>query len=153
MDVAMTFRRLLSGTFSGALFLLGTHGGEFWPFSTFPMFAHADPWDRTLVRDVTEVEEGLWGQEELVGTPFSLVSAGLDQNDVVKMMREFGDTLEPEEAQILSHLFAEVRQEKRLLLYLVHGELATGFEGVEMRYKPVVIIDQAGARPVGGLVQ
>src|SRR5690554_5772168 len=71
------------------LLLVGTHLGEFWPFSIYPMFSQAgNPWNRAMARDITELSpklyDQIWDQQnvnQLPGDPFVMRQHGVDQID------------------------------------------------------------------------
>ena len=80
------------------LVLVGTHLGEFWPFSIYPMFSQAGrPWSRAIARDVTDVDSLSWrtvGVQDLPGEPVALTDYGVDPIDLanyVSKTREWTD--------------------------------------------------------------
>jgi len=143
------FRNYSLGSVACVGILLATHRGEFWPFSTFPMFSHAGrPWSRTLVRDVTHASPESWTRELPVGTPFALSAARIEQNDLATLVSGSADRLEPEQWRMLARFFDGPRSQQRLLLYVVTPEL-DGDLHVSLRYQPLLVIDAGGARRVG----
>ncbi|MDB4977408.1 MAG: hypothetical protein JWN48_5749 [Myxococcaceae bacterium] len=129
------------------MLLLALHRGEFWPFSIYPMFSRGGrAWSRPLVRDVSETVPTSWEAGALAGRAFPLDRAGLDQNDLGKLLVLFQDRLEPDEASLLEGLFAGVRMQHRLLIYRVSGRLAESGAEVVLEQHPILLIDRAGAR-------
>ena len=142
-----SFRKLTLGTSLVAALLLASHGGEFWPFSILPMFSRAGvPWTRTMVRDISAESESVAVSDATRGTPFPLASIGIGQNDLAKLVLGFGDTLDADEADLLSNMFADARKERRLLLVRVMGSLDV--DHVAQRQVPFAILDHAGVRAV-----
>ena len=141
------FRRLALSIAGIVTVLLASHAGEFWPFSILPMFSGAGrPWMRVLVRDVSAESGPITTAMARAGTPFPLASIDLSQNDLAKLVLGFGDTLDPEEASLLSTMFATPRRERRLLLVRVTGSLEGG--KVSLHNAPFAVLDKEGVRPV-----
>lgn len=148
MNDASRFRRLAGGSLLLAVLLLASHGGEFWPFSYLPMFSKGGrPFSRMLVRDVGTVPPARYREPALLGEPFPLARAGIEQTDVSKLVASFGSELEPDEAHVLARLFEQPRRARTLLIYAAQGELARG--GVELRYRPLFVLDARGAHGLG----
>lgn len=105
--------------------LAATHGGEFWPFSVFPMFSVAGrPWARALVRrhEGTRLEAS-YSLEALPGAPFALTDHGIPQNDLSSLTQRAG-RWGPAELEALSQLFGSLPCEHPLLVLRVRGTLA-----------------------------
>jgi hypothetical protein len=120
--------------------LVGTHGGEFWPFSVFPMFSKAGrPWARAVVRanpaGFTEEEiAATYSPAALPGTAVALVEHGIPQNDLSSLAQRaerWGAT----ELETARQLFGSLPCEQPLLLLRVRGALAA--EGVDQVATPL----------------
>jgi hypothetical protein len=120
-----------------------THGGEFWPFSRFPMFANArKPWLRATLRELraedldTPLSEV--GERDVPGLRFPLAELGIDQNDLSEVVKRAGDTLEPEDLALFAQYFPDVGA-RTLILYGVRGRLRSD-STVRVRYRPVAML-------------
>jgi hypothetical protein len=128
--------------------LVASHGGEFWPFSIFPMFAKAGRvWSRAIVRDVGADFSGVrWSElepHELPGRPFPLDAVSIDQNDLSALVSPPGDRLDGARLGMLDRWFQEVRGDRHLVIYAAHG----WFDGdglVRVRYRPVALVGPSG---------
>lgn len=116
--------------------LAATHGGEFWPFSVFPMFSVAGrPWVRALVRRHEDTRlEARYSLEALPGAPFALADHGIPQNDLSSLIQR-AEHWGPAELEALSQLFGPVACEHPLLVLCVRGALAE--HGIEQVARPV----------------
>lgn len=120
--------------------LVATHGGEFWPFSVFPMFSRAGkPWARALVRSApdgfTESKLGAtYSPEALPGNPVALVEHGIPQNDLSSLAQR-AERWSVKELDTARLLFGALPCEEPLLLLRVHGALAA--EGVHQVATPL----------------
>ncbi len=137
------FRQLALGLGACYLLLALTHGGEFWPFSRFPMFSNArKPWLRATLRELRAEELDLplreVGQRELPGAAFALGSLGIDQNDLSEVLRQQGDTLEAQEIDLLQQYFPDLGA-RTLVLYRVRGRLRDDLSP-KIRYRPFALL-------------
>jgi hypothetical protein len=128
--------------------LVASHRGEFWPFSTFPMFARAGRvWTRATVRDVGADVRGVrWSevqQRELPGRPFPLAAASVDQNDLSLLISSAGDHLDGARRSVLERWFRDARSDRHLVIYAVRGSL-DGDGPVHVRYRPVALLGPSG---------
>ena len=96
------------------LVLIATHHGEFWPFSTFSMFASAGrPWQRALVR------------VEATGTTLPLGEHGISQNDLSSLVQgaeHWGEA----DREALRQMFGPLPCANPLLVLRVRGTLESG---------------------------
>lgn len=127
--------------------LVATHGGEFWPFSTYPMFARAGrPWQRALVRVLDERELAAAGSvlvslAALPGQPLPLGAHGIPQNDLSSLVQRaegWGDA----ELASLARLFGDLPCQAPLLVMRVRGTLERG--AVQQLVAPVALLTCAG---------
>jgi hypothetical protein len=128
--------------------LVASHRGEFWPFSTFPMFSKAGrEWTRVTVRDVgDDVHAVLWSEVEqraLPGRPFPLGPASIDQIDLSALVSSAGDRLDGVRRSALERWFRDVRSDRHLVIYAVRGSL-DGDNLVRVRYRPVALLGPSG---------
>lgn len=145
------FKRLSVALVLAYLTLALAHGGEFWPFSRFPMFSNAKKtWLRATLRelDASEPLSDLHevGEKEVLGRPFPLGALAIDQNDLSEQLKSMGDSLEPAELAVLQRYFANVG-EHRLLLYTVRGRLRSD-RSVRVRYRPLALVTKTGVAPL-----
>jgi len=128
---------------------IATHGGEFWPFSSYSMFARAGrPWQRALVRVLDEATAGsaladAYAPEALPGTPLALAPLGIPQNDLSSLLQRaevWGDT----EREALARLFGTAPCRAPLLVLRVSGAIEA--EGVRQRAVPVAVLRCEGGR-------
>jgi hypothetical protein len=128
--------------------LVATHGGEFWPFSVFPMFSRAGkPWARALIRSTpggfTRSQLGAaYSLGALPGEPVALVEHGIPQNDLSSLAQaaeRWGAT----ELATLELLFGSLPCEQPLLLLRVRAVLAD--EGIHPIATPVASLGCNGA--------
>lgn len=107
--------------------LVGTHEGEFWPFSIYPMFSQAgNPWNRAvLVRlDSTETAAFSWDAisfDDLPGDVTPLRDLGADNIDYANFV---GKTKEwtPERAEALRQMLRLiVADDESYVAFKVHG--------------------------------
>jgi len=129
--------------------LAATHGGEFWPFSIYPMFSRAGrPWARALVIEAgpSPLRQQLDAQyrlDDLPGTPLGLEALGIPQNDVSSLVQRADHWGVPEIAA-LKHLFGSLPCQHALIVLVVRGRLAEG--GVDYVATPVAALQCAGDR-------
>ena len=105
--------------------LVATHLGEFWPFSIYPMFSQgANPWTRTLVREVSDLEKQHWAVTDIAsvhGTPVAMSQLGVDQIDLSNFVSKTTHWNE-RRLQGLRTMFGEdVISQKNLLVMKVNG--------------------------------
>jgi hypothetical protein len=128
--------------------LVASHRGEFWPFSTFPMFAKAGRvWTRVTVRDVGDDARSVrWSEVEqraLPGHPFPLDAVSIDQNDLSALMASAGDRLDGVRRSVLERWFRDVRGDRHLVIYAARGSLDRD-DLVQVRYRPVALLGPSG---------
>jgi hypothetical protein len=129
--------------------LIASHAGEFWPFSSFSMFAGAgQPWDRALVQELNApLTEGElrteYGLNELPGVPLPLSPLGVPQHDLSSLVQRAELWNEADEAALL-RLFGALPCEQPLLVLRVRGGLEAG--RVEVRATPAALLSCTGAR-------
>lgn len=145
------FRGLALGLGACYLLLALSHGGEFWPFSRFPMFSNAQkPWLRATLRELRAEDLALplreVGQRDLPGVAFALGSLGIDQNDLSELLRPQGDTLDAQEGALLQQYFPDIGA-RTLVLYRVRGRLRE--DGTpRIRYRPFALLHGAQVVPL-----
>lgn len=128
---------------------IATHGGEFWPFSSYSMFARAGrPWQRALVRVLDEATaDGAladsYAPDALPGSPLALAPLGIPQNDLSSLLQRaevWGDT----ERKALARLFGTAPCRAPLLVLRASGAIEA--EGVRQRAVPVAVLSCEGGR-------
>lgn len=107
--------------------LVGTHEGEFWPFSIYPMFSQAgNPWNRAvLVRlDSTETASFTWDAiafDDLPGDVAPLRDLGADNIDYANFVSKTKEW-SPERAEGLRRMLAlVVGENESYVAFKVHG--------------------------------
>jgi hypothetical protein len=111
--------------------LVGTHRGEFWPFSVYPMFSRAGrPWTRAwVVRWPAALDTAsLSGKKRLEswpGAPFPLDAHGLSQNDLSSLVRR-AERWTADDRRALEHAFGSLPCDGPLVLMRVEGRLGAG---------------------------
>lgn len=109
--------------------LIATHGGEFWPFSVYPMFASAGkPWQRALVRVVRPDEgtsPGGYALNALPGSALPLREHGVPQNDLSSLVQR-AERWSDDELSTLGAMFGELPCRAPLLVLRVRGSLEAG---------------------------
>ncbi len=138
-----TARRLLIGTLLAYALLVGTHLGEFWPFSIYPMFSRGGhDWSRAIVRDMSAETDAIpWttvGIGHLPGEAFALNSLAINQNDIANFVAKATDW-SPERIGAMRKVFGSVLGSKKLLLYRAEGRLLKDSR-VEMTFTPFVFM-------------
>lgn len=108
--------------------LVATHGGEFWPFSSYPMFARAGrPWQRALVRVVDgSVLRAAYAREYMLdalpGAPLPLAREGIPQNDMSSLLQN-AERWAAVDLASLASLFGALPCRAPLLVLRVRGAL------------------------------
>jgi hypothetical protein len=105
--------------------LAATHGGEFWPFSIYPMFSHAGrPWLRALLLEgVSSVAlDAEYTLGALPGTPIALEPLGIPQNDLSSLVQRAA-RWDAAELEALRRLMGALPCERPVLLVSVRGTL------------------------------
>lgn len=127
--------------------LIATHGGEFWPFSVYPMFASAGkPWQRALVRVVSAGDDGSpagHALSELPGSPLPLGEHGVPQNDLSSLVQR-AERWSDAELEALGTMFADLPCRAPLLVLRVRGSLEAG--ELSERATPVARVGCDGGR-------
>jgi len=146
------FKQLLGGVIAAWFLLIYTHGGEFWPFSKFPMFARSGrPWSTALVRELSadELAQPLLEVEEqaLPGQPFALGRQHINQDDLTSVIRPMLKGVTPEHTELLARYFQKQRATRHLVLYVVRGAKAPK-KTIQIRFQPLAIIGPDGVRAV-----
>lgn len=137
------------------LFLIGTHEGEFWPFSKFPMFSKTGrTWRRALVREIDgPVSSVVWdevSEDQLPGRSFALGPYRINQDDLSAFLQSVHEgRFTDEQVTALKTIFRRTRRSKRLVLYVVRGTLGKHKHGVKISFRPLAVLDRDGlhARP------
>ncbi|MDX1547314.1 MAG: hypothetical protein R3247_10020 [Rhodothermales bacterium] len=137
---------VLVGTFVAYGVLVGTHLGEFWPFSIYPMFSQGgNPWSRAVVRDVTGLEEPLsWqavGPEGLMGRPFATKPNGIDPIDLANFVSKT-ERWDADRAAGLRRMFYDQLEGRRLLVLRANGRLEA--DSVAVEFVPYALLDAEG---------
>jgi hypothetical protein len=117
--------------------LVATHGGEFWPFSVYPMFASAGrPWQRALVRVVAEGSGAApwYALSELPGAALPLREHDVPQNDLSSLVQR-AERWSDDEIDALGTMFRDLPCQAPLLVLRVRGSLEAG--EVRQRATPV----------------
>ncbi len=122
--------------------LVGTHAGEFWPMSVFPMFSRAgQPWTRAVVRELEATASVAWDTLQaptaLPGQPFPLNTTTLDPVDLINFITR-PEPWDARRRQTLQQLFGPELEGCRLLVLQVQG--APNAEGVQLRYVPILVL-------------
>lgn len=123
--------------------LAATHGGEFWPFSIYPMFSAAGrPWARAAVRttDGLALAADLQREHsisELPGQPLPLGAHGIPENDLSSLVQR-AEAWTPSDIEALRELFGDLPCRRPLLVLSVRGRLAMG--SVEQIARPVAAL-------------
>ena len=109
--------------------LIATHGGEFWPFSVYPMFASAGkPWQRALVR-VVAADEGTspagYELNELPGSALPLREHGVPQNDLSSLVQR-AERWSDDELRALATMMGDLPCRAPLVVLRVRGSLEAG---------------------------
>lgn len=124
--------------------LLATHRGEFWPYSTYPMFARAGKrWQRSVVRE----DDGIAAEERwrahtldaLPGTPFPLEKYGVEAVELNGYLDATSDWDDARSAGLRA-LFGSGLQGHKLLVYRV-----TPGAGIrDALATPILALDESG---------
>ncbi|MCH8567657.1 MAG: hypothetical protein LAT67_05310 [Balneolales bacterium] len=125
--------------------LVAPHEGEFWPFSIFPMFSQAgNPWVRSHVR-VVDYDENMinWktvGADQLDGDVLSMVSLGVNQNDVSNFVSKTAEWNERALSNMRA-LLGEVTSREQIMIYKVTGSLHPEIsDSVVISYQPYIFM-------------
>ncbi|HUF09939.1 MAG TPA: hypothetical protein VMO47_11500 [Rhodothermales bacterium] len=119
--------RTLAVLFLAMAVLAGSHLGEFWPFSIYPMFSRAGwPWSRAIVRDLSGVPDSLvWKPvflEDLPGTPFALRDHDIEGPDIANfVVKNRNWSLEGQTA--FRKIFLDHLAGRTLMLYRLDGRV------------------------------
>ncbi|MDX1640085.1 MAG: hypothetical protein R3220_00205 [Balneolaceae bacterium] len=124
--------------------LVGTHEGEFWPFSVYPMFSQAgNPWTRAIVLDVSELpDDEIWKPrtlEDVSANPVPIGSYGVDQIDFSNFISKT-DNWTAQRRNALRHMFGpENIGSGRWMASKAHGELV-GPDSVVVMIQPFLLV-------------
>ncbi|MDX1430588.1 MAG: hypothetical protein R3282_09880, partial [Rhodothermales bacterium] len=119
------------------LVLVGTHLGEFWPFSIYPMFSQAgQPWQRAVVRDVTDepLEWRSVAVGDLPGRAYPLKAAGVDAIDLANFVSKTTAWNERRVGGLRSMLQADRLGDRTLMVYRVRGYLDPASDSVRVSF-------------------
>ncbi len=133
--------RVIVGVLISFALLVGTHLGEFWPFSIYPMFSRGGhPWVRAVVRNVDPAMVSWQPETEasLPGRPFPLAPAGINQNDVANFVSK-SDRWDARRVGALRHVFGENLGGRALLVYRTDGRIVNG-DSVAVVYTPFILL-------------
>lgn len=126
------------------ILLLATHHGEFWPYSTYPMFSRAGKrWQRTLVREDDGIAEAdRWRAstlDALPGKAFPLRAYGVEAVELSGYLDNTSDW-SPARREGLRAMFGDALRDHELLVYRV-----TPGAGVrDAVATPILRLDQHG---------
>lgn len=125
--------------------LVATHLGEFWPFSIYPMFSQAGkPWNRAIVRDVTEVERGeIWKityHNNLIGDPVPLKRLRINTNDLANFLSKT-DVWTEGKIRGVRKLFDGKMASRELLLLQANGSL-TRQDSIRVQFIPFIYLSE-----------
>ncbi|MFN1833690.1 hypothetical protein AB2B38_000395 [Balneola sp. MJW-20] len=135
--------KILLFTFLTFGILVGTHLGEFWPLSIYPMFSKAgNPWTRALVRDIEELptDSAVWNTRNintLPGKQVSLAEIGVDQIDYSNFVSKTKNWNSERIQALRTMLGEEYLQEQNFMIYKVQGKL-TDDDSVLIDYVPIL---------------
>jgi len=134
---------ILFGTLLAYGVLVGTHEGEFWPFSIYPMFSQAGrPWSRAIVHDIPDGEAVAWkpasSRDALPGIPFPLSDHGISPIDLADFIFKT-ETWSPDRVNGLRSMFYDQVGSHNLLVIRVNGRLA-GRDSVAIEFVPYALV-------------
>ncbi len=135
---------IIIGTIALSALLVSTHLGEFWPFSIYPMFSRGGhPWVRSVVRDVSGTDAApLWATlddpSDLVGNPYPLEPAGINQNDIANFVSK-SDRWDAGRIGAMRKVFGKTLNDRSLLVYRVDGKLVDD-RNVRVRFVPFILM-------------
>ncbi len=128
--------------------LVGTHLGEFWPFSIYPMFSQAGkPWSRAIVRDVTDTDSLAWETVDASGLPGEPVGAtdyGVDPIDLANFISKTIEWDGDRVAGMRKMFLADRLEDRRILVLRARGEIDSS-DSVHVVFTPYVVVDRVGA--------
>lgn len=124
--------------------LVGTHEGEFWPFSIYPMFSQAgNPWTRAIVLDVTDLpEDQIWQLQTLQdrsANPVPIGRYGVDQIDFSNFISKTDRWTEHRRKALRSMFGPENIGTGRWMVSKANGELA-GPDSVVVVLQPFLLV-------------
>jgi len=123
---------------------VGTHLGEFWPFSIYPMFSQGgNPWSRAVVREIPEGDSISWtpvSLDSLPGLPYGVASNGVDPIDLANFVSKT-KTWTTERVGAISLMLMANREADpiRLQVFRVQARLTESNE-VDITATPYVIV-------------
>lgn len=123
--------------------LVGTHKGEFWPFSIYPMFSQAgNPWTRAIVLDVTNVpDDEIWQPQpldSLTAEPVPIGSYGIDQIDFSNFISKTENWTD-QRRNALRTMFSPEVGSSRWMASKAHGKLV-GPDSVVVIIQPFLLV-------------
>lgn len=138
------FKRILGAVLLVNILLVGTHEGEFWPFSIFPMFSQAgNPWTRGVVERVGDPSaEGIWKPrtlEELRGGAVGLYERGVDPIDFANFVGKTREWDRDRTEALRELLDARELRDTYWAVHRVRGYLAEG-DSVVVESTPLMIL-------------
>lgn len=124
--------------------LVGTHKGEFWPFSIYPMFSQAgNPWTRAIVLDVTNVpDDEVWQPRTLEGLQPDAVpigNYGVDQIDFSNFISKTENWTTGRRDALRSMFSPDEIGSARWMASKVHGRLV-GPDSVVVIIQPFLMV-------------
>lgn len=130
--------------------LVGTHRGEFWPLSIYPMFSKAKS---TLYQvAVQRVSPGVWsepefwrgyGPGEIPGKPFAVAPHGMDAVDLAKYVRLTTDWTADRKQGIVD-FFGDTSRENTLVIMSAKGSVDRSGK-LEVTYRPILVLEDGKA--------
>jgi hypothetical protein len=127
-----------------------THGGEYWPFSVFPMFSKPRPsWSTPVIREIAKTAgDEIWqvtSLDHLPGSGFSLDTYGVKIHELRSVFLS-NEAWEPNEILSLRSLIGEANiRGRRLLVMDVRGQLDPD-DRVSVACLPLAILSENDTR-------
>lgn len=124
--------------------LVGSHEGEFWPFSVYPMFSKAgNPWTRAIVLDVTDIpDEEIWQPRTLSNLsvePVPIGRYGVDQIDFSNFISKTDHWTERRRDAVRTMFGANNIGSERWMASKVNGRLV-GPDSVVVIIQPFLLV-------------
>jgi len=129
--------------------LIATHGGEFWPFSVYSMFAASAgrPWQRALVRVVGGAAPTCragCSLGALPGSALPLSEHGIPQNDLSSLVQR-AERWSDDDVRTLGAMFGSLPCREALVVLRVRGSLEGA--GLSATATPVAHVGCDAGRP------
>jgi len=136
--------------FTLIIFILtvATHDGEFWPFSTYPMFSQAgNPWTRAMILDVSDQDEETFWQSHSLNersTPsLSLRKYGVDQIDFSNFISKTDHWSDNRKNALFTLFKNDLLPDGKWMVVKVRGELVNK-DSVHVRIQPFLLLTENG---------